>query len=71
MKSTNQYAPNISWIYPHHIFAALRDMNVTYYTSPIDYITVQYNGGWMPYEKFRKVFKHLPKVNLDSLVTKV
>lgn len=60
----------LSFKYPHYFFKALNDLrSVTYYTSPVDFIVVQYNGTWMPYNKFRsvKAFNHLPYADLDKL----
>ncbi len=55
--------------YDHHVFAALNNLNVTYYTSPVDYIVVQYGGSWMPYTEFQglKAYNHLPEVNLNQI----
>lgn len=60
------------WIYKDEVLKALNDLgSVTYYTSPVDYIVVQYNGDWWPYQKLQqlKAFKNLlPKINLEELV---
>ena len=61
----------LSFKYPHKYFEALRKLKgkPTYYTSCKDYIMVQYNGGWLPYNEFRKIkaFNHLPEANLAEL----
>ena len=71
MKSCNAFAEDVHYIYKDEVFLALNQLSVTYYTSGIDYIVVQYGGGWLPYVKFREIFKFLPEVDLKALVTKV
>lgn len=55
--------------YEHHIFSALNELNLTYYTSPVDYIVIQYGGGWMAYVDFQglRAFSHLPEVIISEM----